>query len=70
MKKKDAIPKVKSKRQAAFLLSKGSPLEPKQQEKLLDELHVGKVKVEKGPKKPPKEPQKQKFGKATRKKAY
>lgn len=44
----------KSKRQVAYLLSSGSPLSKEQKKKLLDELHSGMVKVEKGPKKPPK----------------
>lgn len=42
-------PKTKSKKQVALLLSKGSPLSPKQKEKLKRELHEGKVKVKKEP---------------------
>jgi hypothetical protein len=36
---------TKSKRQVAYLLSKVSPLDNKQQEKLKKELHTGAVKV-------------------------
>ena len=43
--------KKKSKRQVAFLLSKGSPMSGKQKDKLKGELHSGDVKVEKGKKK-------------------
>jgi hypothetical protein len=43
--------KKKSKRQVAFLLSKGSPMTGKQKDKLKSELHSGAVKVEKGKKK-------------------
>lgn len=39
--------KKKSKRQVAFLLSKGSPLTPEQKSKLKVELHSGAVKVKK-----------------------
>ena len=60
-------PKTKSKRQVGYLLSKGSPLTGEQQEKLKGELHSGKVKVEKGPKKPPKG---MKFGKAPKNKRH
>jgi hypothetical protein len=38
--------KTKSKKQVGLLLSKGSPLTKKQQDKLKGELHSGKVKVE------------------------
>jgi hypothetical protein len=34
-------------RQVGYLLSKGSPLTPKEQDKLKGELHSGKVKVKK-----------------------
>ena len=54
MAKKRKGAKTKSKRQVAYLMSKGSPLSKKQKEKLKGELHSGKVKVEKGKKKPPK----------------
>ena len=43
--------KKKSKRQVAFLLSKGSPMTGQQKDKLKGELHSGTVKVEKGKKK-------------------
>lgn len=39
------MPKMKSKRQVGYLLSKGSPLKPKQKAKLKRELHSGAVKV-------------------------
>lgn len=42
------MPKSKSKKQVAYLLSKGSPLSSGQQVKLKTELHSGKVKVKKG----------------------
>jgi len=37
--------KTKSKKQVGYLLSKGSPLSERQQNKLERELHSGKVKV-------------------------
>jgi hypothetical protein len=37
--------KTKTKKQVGYLLSKGSPLTPKQQEKLKRELHSKKVKI-------------------------
>lgn len=46
------MPKAKSKKQVAYLLSKGSPLSDKQKAKLKKELHSGAVKV-KGKKKKP-----------------
>jgi hypothetical protein len=39
--------KTKSRKQVGYLLSKGSPLTPKEQDKLKRELHSGKVKVKK-----------------------
>lgn len=39
--------KIKSKAQVGYLLSKGTPLSIPQKEKLLKELHSGKVKVAK-----------------------
>jgi len=39
--------KTKTKQQVAYLLSKVSPLKPKQQEKLKSELHSGAVKTKK-----------------------
>lgn len=39
--------KSKSKKQVAYLLSKGSPLKPAQKKKLVEELHGGSVKVKK-----------------------
>lgn len=44
-------PIYKSQKQTAFLLSKVSPLTPKEQEKLKRELHSGKVRVKKSTKK-------------------
>jgi hypothetical protein len=38
---------TKSRKQVGFLLSKGSPLTPKEKAKLKGELHSGKVKVRK-----------------------
>jgi len=38
---------TKSRAQAGYLLSKGSPLTGAQQKKLKSELHTGKVKVSK-----------------------
>ena len=43
--------KQKSKKQVAYLLSKGSPLDKKQQSKLKGELHSGAVKVKSKPRK-------------------
>lgn len=43
--------KTKSKKQVAYLLSKGSPLSAKQKSKLKGELHSGAVKVMKKGKK-------------------
>ena len=40
-------PKMKSKKQVGYLLSKGSPLTATQRKKLLGELHSGAVKVKK-----------------------
>lgn len=40
--------KTKSKRQVAYLLSKGSPLSSGQKAKLKGELHSGQVKVRGG----------------------
>lgn len=37
--------KMKSKRQVGMLMSKNSPLSPKQKKKLKGELHGGKVSV-------------------------
>lgn len=37
--------KTKSGKQAGYLLSKGTPLSPRQKKKLLSELHGGKVRV-------------------------
>jgi hypothetical protein len=37
--------KTKTKKQVAYLLSKGSPLSSQQQNKLKGELHSGKVKI-------------------------
>lgn len=37
--------KTKSKKQVGLLLSKGSPLSPKQKTKLKRELHSGKVRI-------------------------
>jgi len=44
-----AKPKVKTKsmKQVGYLLSKVSPLTPKEQNKLKKELHSGKVKIKK-----------------------
>ena len=39
--------KSKSKKQVGYLMSKGSPLTPKQKDKLKGELKSGKVKVKK-----------------------
>lgn len=39
--------KTKTKKQVAYLLSKGSPLTGKQQKKLQSELHTGKVTIKK-----------------------
>jgi hypothetical protein len=41
--------KTKTQKQVAYLLSKVSPLEPKQQQKLKKELHTGAVKIKKKP---------------------
>lgn len=41
------MPKVKSKKQVRYLLSKGSPLSEDQKAKLKDELHSGEVKIKK-----------------------
>jgi len=38
-------PTTKSKKQVGLLLSKNSPLKPRQKSKLKSELHSGKVKV-------------------------
>lgn len=40
-----AMSKTKSKKQVGYLMSKGSPLSPKQKKKLAGEMHSGKVKV-------------------------
>ena len=40
--------KEKTQKQGAYLLSKVSPLEPKQQKKLKKELHSGAVRIKKG----------------------
>lgn len=40
--------KQKTKRQVAYLLSKSSPLDSKQQQKLKKELHSGAVKMKDG----------------------
>lgn len=40
--------KEKTKKQVAYLLSKVSPLDQRQQQKLKKELHSGAVKVKKG----------------------
>jgi len=40
----------KSRKQVAFLLSKGSPLSEGQQSELKGELHTGEVKVKRGSK--------------------
>lgn len=40
-------PKKKSQKQVGYLLSKGSPLTKKEQDKLKKELHEGKVKIKK-----------------------
>jgi len=42
---------TKSKRQVAYLMSKGSPLTEQQKATLKGELHSGKVKVRKKPRK-------------------
>jgi hypothetical protein len=42
------MPKVKSQKQVAYLMSKGSPLSGTQKKKLEKELHSGAVKVKKG----------------------
>ena len=42
--------KMKTKRQVAYLLSKASPLSPKQESKLKRELHSGAVKIKPTPK--------------------
>lgn len=41
------MPKIKSKKQVGYLLSKVSPLKKKQKNKLKKELHSGVVKVKK-----------------------
>jgi hypothetical protein len=43
----ELMPKTKSKKQVGYLLSKGSPLTGEQRERLMTELHTGKVKVKK-----------------------
>jgi len=40
--------KSKSRKQVGYLLSSGSPLTAKQQKRLKNELHSGKVRVKKG----------------------
>lgn len=45
------MPKEKSKRQVAYLLSSGSPLTDEQKAKLKRELHSGAVKVKGGKRK-------------------
>jgi hypothetical protein len=42
------MPKTKSRRQVAYLLSRVSPLTPAQRQKLKSELHSGAVKIKRG----------------------
>lgn len=39
------MPKVKTQKQVAYLLSKVSPLTPEQKKRLQGELHAGTVKI-------------------------
>lgn len=56
--------KIKSKKQVAYLLSKGSPLSGPQQAKLKSELHSGAVAVRSKPKNKPTKFSQAKFNKA------
>lgn len=58
------MPKTKSKKQVAYLLSSGSPLSGSQKAKLKSELHSGAVKVKSKSKSKPSHFSQAKFNKA------